>query len=122
MISLNALQTLDEAKTALERSQSHPLFVFKHSDNCGISARALRETETFLETCELPIEARLVVVQEAREASNFFAERLGVEHETPQAMLVINGVVRWEDSHSRLKAERIKTALEDVFGTLEQNA
>jgi len=52
-----------------------------------------------------------VVVQSDRETSNAVATRLGVRHETPQALLLRGGRVVWNASHHRLTADVIARAV-----------
>lgn len=74
--------------------------VFKHSLTCPVSHAAFREFERFLATAvPAGTQVGLIEVQNARPASNRVAERTGVRHESPQALLVENGVVRWHRSH-----------------------
>ena len=52
-----------------------------------------------------------VVVQSDRATSNAVATRLGVRHETPQALLLRDGRVVWNASHYRLTADAIAKAV-----------
>jgi bacillithiol system protein YtxJ len=54
---------------------------------------------------------RLIVVQNARSISNEAAARLGVKHETPQAILVRNGNPVWHASHMDITSEAIEEAI-----------
>ena len=53
----------------------------------------------------------MVTVQTHRNVSNAVATRLGVRHETPQALLVRNGQVIWAASHFRVTAAAVAAAL-----------
>ena len=93
-------------------SEQQPVLFFKHSRTCGISVRAFREFERYL---QLPESAQVrncvIIVQIAREASNNLARMVSVEHETPQAILVRDGRAVWNDSHMALKSEALKMAV-----------
>ena len=52
-----------------------------------------------------------MTVQTHREVSNAVAAKLGVRHETPQALLIRNGRVVWAASHFRVTADAVKKAL-----------
>jgi len=52
-----------------------------------------------------------VTVQTGRELSNAVAKRLGVRHETPQALLIQAGRVVWSAAHFRVTAEAIEAAI-----------
>jgi bacillithiol system protein YtxJ len=53
----------------------------------------------------------LVIVQSHREVSNDAARRLGIRHETPQALLIRDGKVLWHASHFRVTASSIASAI-----------
>ena len=50
-------------------------------------------------------------VQTHRPVSDAAAERLGLRHETPQAILVRDGKVIWNASHFRITAAHLNNAL-----------
>jgi len=50
-------------------------------------------------------------VQTHRDVSNAVSARLGVRHETPQALLVRGGQVVWSASHFRVNAEELGKAV-----------
>ncbi len=54
----------------------------------------------------------LVSVQRARAVSNAIAERLGVRHASPQALLVRAGGVRWHTSHLAITVAALQAAVE----------
>lgn len=53
----------------------------------------------------------LVRVIEERPVSLALAERVGVQHQSPQALLIKNGKVIWHDSHGRITAAALKAAV-----------
>ncbi|HEY9595016.1 MAG TPA: bacillithiol system redox-active protein YtxJ [Spirochaetia bacterium] len=69
--------------------------VYKHSTTCGISASAAREVRAM--TTSLPI--YWINVREQRDLSNWFATTYGVEHESPQLILVKAGKAEKVWSH-----------------------
>jgi bacillithiol system protein YtxJ len=113
---LTALQQIDELDNLLTESGARPLLLFKHSYSCGISAEALDELVGHLDSTseasrpEGPLYA-MVTVQTHRDVSNAVATRLGVRHETPQALLVRDGQVIWTASHFRVTAQAVAAAL-----------
>jgi bacillithiol system protein YtxJ len=113
---LTPLHHVDELDLLLTESHTRPLLVFKHSFTCGISAEALDElidhmnAEVVLAGGPDPRYA-LVTVQTHRDVSNAVSNRLGVRHETPQALLIRNGRVVWAASHFRVTADAMRKAL-----------
>lgn len=96
---------------AFEDALRAPLFLlFKHSLICPISARAYSRYTTFLqEHDELP-SAWLDVIEQ-RPLSRAAAERTGIRHESPQAILLRNGRAVWNASHDAITVESLAAAL-----------
>ena len=86
-------------------SHERPVLVFKHSNSCSISARAYREMEQ-LEN------VNLIEVQTARELSRDVASVTGIEHETPQVIVLRDGKAVWNASHFDVSAGAVAKALE----------
>ena len=109
---LTPIHGIDELERALVDSRHRPLLLFKHSYSCGVSAEALDELLAHLAGTRSD-EARyaMVTVQTHRHVSNAIATRLGVRHETPQALLVRDGAVVWSASHFRVNADALGKAL-----------
>ena len=103
---------MDELERALASSDERPLLLFKHSFTCGISAEALDELVTHLNERQGDASYAMVTVQTHREVSNAVACKLGVRHETPQALLIREGRVVWSASHFRVTAKAVQAALE----------
>jgi bacillithiol system protein YtxJ len=113
---LTLLEHVDELDRLLSESHTRPLLVFKHSYTCGISAEALDElidhlNADFEASGGLDPRYAMVTVQTHRDVSNAVTTRLGVRHETPQALLIRNGQVVWAASHFRVTADAVKKAL-----------
>jgi bacillithiol system protein YtxJ len=108
---LKALDGLDALDRVLAASSNRPLLLFKYSATCGTSAEALDELVAHLN--ENPVEATyaMVTVQTHRDVSNAVARRLGVRHETPQALLIRDGRVVWSASHFRVTAAALEEAM-----------
>jgi bacillithiol system protein YtxJ len=109
-LGLTTLQGIHELDEALDKSHQRPLLLFKHSHSCGISAEALDELRSHIDTHvhTEAVEYAMVTVQTHRDLSNKIAERLGVRHETPQAILVRGGRAVWSASHFRVNADELK--------------
>jgi bacillithiol system protein YtxJ len=108
------LTTIDQVDALLRESTQQPVVVFKHSLTCGTSAQALDELAEHLEGADgLHAHYALVTVQTHREVSTAISTRLGIRHETPQALLVMDGRVVWSASHFRVTADAIAKAIQD---------
>lgn len=96
----------------LQESSRRPVLIFKHSVACGTSAQALDELAEHLEQDDhLGAHYAIVTVQSHRAVSNEITRRLGVRHETPQTLLLVDGRVAWTASHFRVTADAIAKAI-----------
>lgn len=111
-LDLTPLRRLEELERALHTSHERPLLLFKHSYTCGISAEALDELRAHLYEGAGGVSFAMVTVQTHQDVSNAITERLGVRHETPQAILVRDGRAVWSASHFRVTAAELRKALQ----------
>lgn len=113
MADFTRIASVDELEPLFETSRNNPLFIFKHSLTCPISSAALREYESFVEqhNADAPPRFTLVEIQKARDVSQAIAERTGVRHESPQALLLRDGQVAWHASHWSIKVDSLQKAL-----------
>lgn len=109
---MEELRTPQAADAALQEERA---LLYKHSDRCPLSALAYAEVRRFREAhSELPV--YLVDVNAHRDVSRHVAERTGVVHHSPQAILLHHGRPGWHASHLQVTAE----ALERQLGLLEE--
>ena len=101
-IEISDIPALDDFLT--KRSGS-AVVLFKHSETCGVSARAYRELS------RLPGPVGLITVQRARPVSDEIERRWELEHETPQVLIVRDGKLVWTASHFRVRAEDVEKAI-----------
>jgi bacillithiol system protein YtxJ len=111
---LTPIHGIDELDRVLVESRQRPLVLFKHSYSCGVSAEALDDLLAHLAEKQGNARYAMVTVQTHREVSNAIAAKLGVRHETPQALLVQDGRVVWSASHFRVNADALTQALATV--------
>jgi len=106
---LNDVQSLD---AAIAESRERPVLLFKHSRYCGVSCEALDELHSHIEgRTEATVVYKMITVQTHRPVSDAVSQRLGLRHETPQAILLRDGKVIWNASHFRITATQLDQAL-----------
>ncbi len=94
----------------LERALTAPVFLlFKHSLICPISATAFNEYRHFL-AGEPDVATAWLDVRGQRPLSQAVEARTGVRHESPQALLLANGEVVWNASHSAITRDSLASA------------
>lgn len=113
---MRKLESIDDWNRFVEQTGDRPLFVFKHSTRCPISASALDEYRAFVEDGEDSAHA-LVDVIDHRDVSNGIAARTGIRHESPQALLLHGGSVRWNESHGAITKKGLEKAIDDAKKT-----
>ncbi len=95
------------ATRPLEKEELPPdCWIFKHSTTCPTSARAAQEIGRAVTS--LPVFQ--VNVREQRDLSNWIAETYGVEHESPQLLLIRGGKVEKVLNHYDISVEEMNTA------------
>jgi bacillithiol system protein YtxJ len=109
-------QRIEDLDRLLAQTSERPLLLFKHSVTCGTSAEALDELIDHLNEDQLDARYAIVTVQSHRELSNAVSARLGVRHETPQALLIRDGRVIWSASHFRVTAAAVQSAIRSHAG------
>jgi monothiol bacilliredoxin len=87
------------------RSNVQPVVLFKHSATCPISAAAYEQMK------KVQTDVALVVVQQATDVSREIEARTGVQHETPQVIVLRASRPVWEASHWEVKADAVSNAL-----------
>jgi bacillithiol system protein YtxJ len=113
MKNLTHLSDLDMLEAAIAESLERPVLLFKHSRTCGISMEALDELHAHIERRGTEANAvyKVITVQSHRGVSETAAKRLGIRHETPQAILLRGGRPVWNASHFRITADEIGRVL-----------
>jgi bacillithiol system protein YtxJ len=86
-------------------SADKPQVVFKHSTRCSISSTALNR----LEKGKVPDNADYYYLDliSYRNISNEIANRFGVQHESPQILVIRNGDCVYDESHLGISADEL---------------
>jgi len=111
MSLLTPLSHIDELEAAIAESCERPILLFKHSRNCGVSCEALDELHAHVELAGGQAGYKLITVQSHRRLSEEAATRLGIRHQTPQAILLREGRPVWTASHFRITKRQLDQAL-----------
>jgi bacillithiol system protein YtxJ len=110
---ISDLETIEDFDKALEASESKPLFILKHSTACGTSAHMWTLFQDLAD--EMPdVEFRRILVREHKPVSDEIASRLGIQHESPQMILIYKGKVVWHASHWSISRGGMINALDSL--------
>ena len=110
-MNLLHVSDLSDLEAAIAESRERPVLLFKHSRTCGISHEALGELHAHVARNRADAVYRLITMQSHQRISDEAASRLGVRHETPQAILIRDGRPVWNASHFSITADRLDQAL-----------
>ena len=107
LTSLGQLDEIDEAST------QKPVLIFKHSTRCNISSAALNRLERAWTPADKTAHSTyLLDLLAHRTLSNAIAERYGVEHESPQALVIRDGKCTRSATHFSITYADTLAALE----------
>lgn len=98
------IDTVEEFQQIADSGE--PFLFFKNSLTCPIAQAAYEQFEAFAEEND-SVNAYYLNVQEARPLSNYIAETYGVKHESPQALLVKDKQVAWNESHWKITKDSL---------------
>ena len=102
------VDSVDSLDRLFAESHEKPVVLFKHSTTCGISAGVYREVG------QVAADINIVVVQTHREVSNVIAERTGIRHQSPQAIVLRDGRPVYHASHYDIEAQHIEAEITDA--------
>lgn len=85
----------------VEKSKTKTQFIFKHSTRCGISRMVLNQ---FVATYDVDMNADLYYLDllDYRDVSNEVGYRFQVMHQSPQLLVIRNGVTVGHASHGAI--------------------
>lgn len=94
-----------EIKNASEQS---PQVIFKHSTRCSISSMVLSRFELSSLFKQNRLTCWYLDLIQHRDISNLVAEQTGVEHQSPQCIVIHKGNVIYAESHGAIDANTIE--------------
>ncbi|MDQ7824529.1 MAG: bacillithiol system redox-active protein YtxJ [Candidatus Eremiobacteraeota bacterium] len=106
---INPCESREDYEKLVASSRAKPVLLLKHSTQCPISAKANREFETFAAAAG-GVECWKIPVIEERDLARIIAEKTGIAHQSPQAILFVNGAPVWNASHYFITAESLRKA------------
>ena len=105
------LESLSDLDQALAKADGKAV-LYKHSTQCGICVGAIEEIEQFLKGHPAAAEFYYLDLLAHRDVSNAIAQRLGVKHESPQAIVLEDGKVAAVLNHRAIRVAALEKALQ----------
>ncbi len=106
----NKLTSDTQLDTIKAESATQPVLIFKHSTSCSISAMALSRMERNW-TDTAGIKPYYLDLLENRSLSRTVAETFGVQHQSPQVLLIQNGECIYDNSHMGISFQALTQAV-----------
>lgn len=100
-IPLNDLQQLNYIEN---KSSTKPQVIFKHSTRCGISRMVMKQFVDAYNFTEKNLDLYYLDILNHRDVSNEVGYKFQVIHESPQLIVVKNGVVVAHASHGAINS------------------
>ena len=104
-IPIASIEQLEEIR---ERSKVKPQAIFKHSTTCGISRMVMNRFNEGYDIPQNSIDLHFLDLHNYRSVSNETSNIFGVVHESPQLIVIKNGVVVAHESHGAITQVDLK--------------
>jgi bacillithiol system protein YtxJ len=104
------LTNLDQLNDIIDLSKEKLVLIFKHSTRCSVSRMVLKQFENEFNLQD-KITPYFLDLLEHRDISNEIASRFNVEHQSPQIIVIKNGISVYSTSHESIDAEKLKVLI-----------
>jgi bacillithiol system protein YtxJ len=109
MINWENLTSINQLQDIVKDSYEKNILIFKHSTRCIISKTVLRNFEDdATQDANEKIDFYFLDLLEHRDVSNEIANRLNVEHQSPQVLFISKGVCVFNTSHDDISFKQIE--------------
>lgn len=112
----NDLTQIDQVQQIINNSFKKPQLIFKHSISCSISLMAKMRLESKWQNISKEVDLHYLDLISYRNISNHIADTLSVYHESPQVILVKDGVVEYDASHFDISIDELNESLQYIYG------
>jgi bacillithiol system protein YtxJ len=106
-VTWRPLTDVGQLNEIIEESTETPVLIFKHSTRCGVSRMSLKQFENEYDLQD-KITPYFLDLLENQQVSDMVSARFGVEHESPQLLLIRNGTPIYIASHGDIYADDLK--------------
>lgn len=101
------IESEEDLNRAIATSAEKKVAIFKHSTRCFISKTVLKNFEKEVENSNKDVDYYFLDLLAHRNVSNKIADDLGVTHQSPQLIVLENGVVVNHASHQSISLSLI---------------
>ena len=93
------LISVEEINTIKEISKNQSILIFKHSTRCGISRMVIKQFESLFSDENKQLKVYYLDLLNFREVSSKLSEVFQVIHQSPQLLVIKNGISVYDESH-----------------------
>ena len=93
------LISVEEINTIKEISKNYSILIFKHSTRCGISRMVIKQFESLFNEENKQLKVYYLDLLNFREVSSKLSEVFQVIHQSPQLLVIKNGISVYDESH-----------------------
>lgn len=97
----------NDLEEAIEKSKENKVVIFKHSTRCIISKTVLKNFENEVKNSDKKVDFYFLDLLANRGLSNKIAERFDVTHQSPQILILENGVSVKNASHQAISLDLV---------------
>lgn len=105
-----SISSVEDFLSVLSESEITPtgVILFKHSTRCPISAAAINRYHKIIDELEeRGVKSYYLDLIRFREVSDFVSSHLGVQHESPQIIMIKNKIATQDTSHFDISRETV---------------
>jgi len=103
-INLSEPEQLSEL---IMESNSTPIIIYKHSSRCGLSFMTEKKLEEGWELLQPKVKLYFLDLIRYRNMSSMVAEKFNIRHQSPQILIIKNGICVYSTSHYDINVETI---------------
>lgn len=96
------LESIEQLETIMKSSNTKTQAIFKHSTRCGISRMVIRNFESSFDIEDNKLDLYYLDLLSFRNISDEISAKFQVFHESPQFIVIRNGVTVHHASHSAI--------------------
>ncbi|UCS94804.1 bacillithiol system redox-active protein YtxJ [Echinicola marina] len=103
-----SIENLAQIQQLKEESKTQPVLIFKHSTSCSISGMAWNRLQRNWQDEDFEkVSPYILDLLSYRDISNAIAVEFAVGHESPQVILVKDGMAYYDSSHMGINYQEI---------------
>lgn len=107
-IPWNVLNRIEQLDVITELSKKQPVAIFKHSTRCGISRMVLRQFEKTYNLDDSQMKLYYLDLLNFRNISDEVGYRFQVMHQSPQLIVIKDGIAIANASHNSIDANELQ--------------